>query len=125
MFSTPSIPTSSIERHWFGPTFPPARASTRACARVSEPEMRSSAHSLGRRSGRVVRALGVSCVWIFAGLGGAGAATANKEPRADSLSNPWFAGRPAVPAVISIDQGRQLLVDDFLVEQTTLRRAFH
>jgi hypothetical protein len=29
------------------------------------------------------------------------------------------------PAVIPIDVGRQLLVDDFLVEETTLRRTFH
>src|SRR5579885_2874719 len=31
----------------------------------------------------------------------------------------------APPAVIPIDVGRQLLVDDFLVEQTTLTRTFH
>ncbi len=29
------------------------------------------------------------------------------------------------PAVISIDVGRQLFVDDFLVEKTTLKRTFH
>ena len=29
------------------------------------------------------------------------------------------------PAVIPIDVGRQLLVDDFLIEQTTLKRTFH
>src|SRR5262249_29145274 len=29
------------------------------------------------------------------------------------------------PAVIPIDLGRQLLVDDFLVAETTLRRTFH
>jgi hypothetical protein len=29
------------------------------------------------------------------------------------------------PAVIPIDLGRQLLVDDFLVEATTLTRTFH
>src|SRR5262249_53104759 len=29
------------------------------------------------------------------------------------------------PAVIPIDLGRQFLVDDFLVEQTTLTRTFH
>src|SRR5439155_21534925 len=29
------------------------------------------------------------------------------------------------PAVIPIDVGRQLLVDDFLVEHTTLTRTFH
>src|SRR5436305_106010 len=31
----------------------------------------------------------------------------------------------APPAVIPIDLGRQLLVDDFLVEETTLARTFH
>jgi hypothetical protein len=31
----------------------------------------------------------------------------------------------ATPRVIPIDLGRQLLVDDFLIEQTTLRRTFH
>src|SRR5207247_8327902 len=29
------------------------------------------------------------------------------------------------PAVIPIDLGRQLFVDDFLIEQTSLRRIFH
>src|SRR5215475_2493977 len=29
------------------------------------------------------------------------------------------------PAVIPIDLGRQLLVDDFLIEQSTLQRTFH
>src|SRR5437773_9796135 len=29
------------------------------------------------------------------------------------------------PAVIPIDVGRQLLVDDFLIAETTLRRVFH
>src|SRR5262249_39293965 len=31
----------------------------------------------------------------------------------------------APPAVIPIDVGRQLFVDDFLIKQTTLRRTFH
>src|SRR3954463_5373818 len=31
----------------------------------------------------------------------------------------------APPAVIPIDVGRQLFVDDFLIEQTTLRRSYH
>jgi hypothetical protein len=31
----------------------------------------------------------------------------------------------APPAVIPIDVGRQLFVDDFLIEQTTLKRTFH
>src|SRR5579863_1425958 len=30
-----------------------------------------------------------------------------------------------LPAVIPIDVGRQLLVDDFLIEETTLERKFH
>ncbi|MFV1994403.1 MAG: hypothetical protein ACC661_03110 [Verrucomicrobiales bacterium] len=29
------------------------------------------------------------------------------------------------PPVISIDVGRQLFVDDFLIESTTLKRVFH
>ena len=29
------------------------------------------------------------------------------------------------PSIIPIDIGRQLFVDDFLIEQTTLRRTFH
>ena len=35
---------------------------------------------------------------------------------------PWL---QAAPAVIPIDVGRQLFVDDFLIEQTDLRRVFH
>jgi len=30
-----------------------------------------------------------------------------------------------LPAVIPIDVGRQLFVDDFLVDRTNLRRSFH
>jgi hypothetical protein len=54
------------------------------------------------------------------------------------LSEPWpprapdFPDHPVTPAyltapppVIPIDVGRQLLVDDFLIESTTLRRTFH
>jgi len=49
-------------------------------------------------------------------------------PRAESLtldspSKPWYSTSP--PEVIPIDVGRQLFVDDFLIEQTTLTRAFH
>ena len=29
------------------------------------------------------------------------------------------------PAIIPIDIGRQLFVDDFLIERTTLKRSFH
>ncbi len=35
---------------------------------------------------------------------------------------PYLAARPAV---VPIDTGRQLFIDDFLVEKTTLRRTFH
>lgn len=38
-------------------------------------------------------------------------------------ATPFYLKSP--PAVIPIDVGRQLLVDDFLVEQTDLRRTFH
>src|SRR5438093_500876 len=31
----------------------------------------------------------------------------------------------ALPAVLPIDVGRQLFVDDFLIDQTTLRRTYH
>jgi hypothetical protein len=40
----------------------------------------------------------------------------------DPVPPPWL-GRP--PAVIPIDLGRQLFIDDFLVESTTLVRTFH
>jgi len=49
-------------------------------------------------------------------------------PRNDSLTLAPPALPPyltAPPAVIPIDVGRQLLVDDFLVERTTLKRTFH
>lgn len=73
-------------------------------------------------------------------------AAAGAEPPADGetlyngirLSSPWppflkeLPREPIVPpylksppAVIPIDLGRQLFVDDFLVEQTTLTRTFH
>lgn len=41
---------------------------------------------------------------------------------ADPVTPPYLA---APPAVVPIDGGRQLFVDDFLVEQTTLKRTFH
>ena len=48
-------------------------------------------------------------------------------PRRSRLSlepkTPWYLSSP--PKVISIDVGRQLFVDDFLIEQTTLTRRFH
>jgi len=40
----------------------------------------------------------------------------------DPVPAPYLEGPPAV---IPIDVGRQLLVDDFLIEQTTLKRTFH
>ena len=42
---------------------------------------------------------------------------------ADPLPDPPYLVKP--PAVIPVDLGRQLFVDDFLVEQTTLTRTFH
>jgi len=49
-------------------------------------------------------------------------------PRVESLvlnpsAAPWYLGSP--PDVIPIDVGRQLFVDDFLIEETTLDRTFH
>src|SRR5262245_30355026 len=54
------------------------------------------------------------------------------------LSSPWPPRAPAIaaepmpvpyldapPDVLPIDVGRQLFVDDFLIEHTTLRRTFH
>jgi hypothetical protein len=52
-------------------------------------------------------------------------------PRLQSLPDepalpPYLAGCPlGPPAVIPIDVGRQLFVDDFLIEKTTLTRVFH
>jgi hypothetical protein len=48
-------------------------------------------------------------------------------PRLESLASepsppPYL---PSPPEVIPIDTGRQLFVDDFLIERTTLRRTFH
>src|SRR5262249_32161349 len=40
----------------------------------------------------------------------------------EPMSPPYLA---APPAVIPVDVGRQLFVDDFLIEQTTLQRAFY
>jgi hypothetical protein len=44
------------------------------------------------------------------------------EPPRDPVTPPYL---EAPPAVIPIDVGRQLFVDDFLVADTTLRRTFH
>src|SRR5262245_53352406 len=40
----------------------------------------------------------------------------------DSMPVPYLA---SPPEIIPIDVGRQLFVDDFLIERTTLRRTFH
>jgi hypothetical protein len=45
-----------------------------------------------------------------------------KELPKGPVTPPWL---KAPPAVIPIDLGRQLLIDDFLVEHTTLKRTFH
>jgi hypothetical protein len=45
------------------------------------------------------------------------------QPVDQTLPTPPYLTSP--PEVIPIDVGRQLLVDDFLVEHTTLRRSFH
>ena len=42
--------------------------------------------------------------------------------RGDVMDVPYL---KAPPAVIPIDVGRQLFVDDFLIEQTTMKRVFH
>ncbi len=46
-------------------------------------------------------------------------------PRLEKLSGEPMAVPDYRPAVIPIDVGRQLFVDDFLIEQTTLVRKFH
>jgi len=45
-----------------------------------------------------------------------------KDFAADPQQPPYLA---APPKVIPIDVGRQLFVDDFLIDQTTLKRSFH
>src|SRR3954465_9817697 len=45
------------------------------------------------------------------------------QPSNDALPTPPYLLAP--PAIVPIDVGRQLLVDDFLVETTDLRRSFH
>jgi len=45
-----------------------------------------------------------------------------REITYEPMAVPYLA---SPPAVIPIDVGRQLFVDDFLIEQTTLKRAFH
>jgi len=45
-----------------------------------------------------------------------------KELSMDPAPPPYL---QSPPGVIPIDMGRQLFVDDFLIEQTTLRRTFH
>jgi len=41
----------------------------------------------------------------------------------EPLATPPYLQKP--PAVIPIDTGRQLFVDDFLIEETTLKRTYH
>jgi hypothetical protein len=67
------------------------------------------------------------------------AATGELLPNGIRLPSPWPPRPPAPdhspppapaylaspPEVIPIDLGRQLLVDDFLIQETTLRRVFH
>ncbi len=48
--------------------------------------------------------------------------TYDRHPKQTQMPVPYLKLRPAV---IPIDVGRQLLVDGFLIEQTTLRRTFH
>lgn len=97
---------------------------------------------------RLVVLLGLSLTpWPLAPVGGAGpvAATAAAEPAAGEvlyngivLPTPWPPRLPQLPrgpvtppylvnppAVIPIDVGRQLFVDDFLVASTTLQRTYH
>ena len=45
-----------------------------------------------------------------------------KELPAEPVTPPYLT---SPPVVIPIDLGRQLFVDDFLIEQTTLTRTFH
>jgi len=91
--------------------------------------------TLGR--GLVIMVVGVLAVVVMGthGQGQVGAELYNGiqlpspwPPRNDSLTLSPPAPPPYLtcpPAVIPIDMGRQLFVDDFLVEQTTLKRTFH
>jgi hypothetical protein len=82
--------------------------------------------------------------FLYAAAAGTGATLFGKEPAGETLYNgirlpaqwpPRLTELPtepvtppylkSPPAVIPIDVGRQLLVDDFLVEHTTLTRTFH
>ena len=45
--------------------------------------------------------------------------------RGDEVVAPWLAGASRPPAVVDIDVGRQLFVDDYIVESSTLERKFH
>src|SRR5262249_339908 len=49
------------------------------------------------------------------------AAQDHRDPK-DPVTPPYL---KSPPAVIPIDVGRQLLVDDFLIEETTLKRTYH
>lgn len=52
-------------------------------------------------------------LWLLHGVAPAA------EPR------PWLGGPQPPPPVITIDVGRQLFVDDYLIESTSLERRFH
>src|SRR4051812_26157649 len=46
-------------------------------------------------------------------------------PKPQAAGNPWFAGPPKIPPVVELGAGRQLFVDDYLIESTNLTRTFH
>ena len=46
----------------------------------------------------------------------------DRHPKQTQMPVPYL---KTPPAVIPIDVGRQLFVDDFLIEKTTLKRTFH
>jgi len=86
------------------------------------------------------RTIGTAC-WVLIGAAAVLGGTPSEEvlPNGIVLQKPWpprrgeptrepLAAPPYLtspPAVIPIDLGRQLLVDDFLVEHTTLTRTYH
>jgi hypothetical protein len=95
---------------------------------------------MSMRANRRLRfVVGLSMLWMTISL--AAAVTQDQGERLYNgilLTKPWpprmadYPDNPVTPPyltsppeVISIDVGRQLLVDDFLVAQTTLKRTFH
>jgi len=94
--------------------------------------------------GKILGSAGWSLLGATVGFAAAGVWAADEEPgetlyNGIRLPSPWpprdwsISQEPpppppylvSPPAVIPIDVGRQLFVDDFLVEQTTLQRTFH